>query len=62
MLHLREMGCKVVDWVHLAQIKIHWYAFVNMIIVIVLNVSYTYFIFGEKLLQSFFVLFFLQAE
>ena len=43
MLHLREMGCKVVDWVHLAQIKIHWYAFVNMIIVIVLNVSYTYF-------------------
>jgi hypothetical protein len=39
------MGCKVMDWVYLMQIKIQWYAFVNMIIVIGLNVWYTYFIF-----------------
>jgi hypothetical protein len=30
-MYLREIGLKVVDWIHLAQDRDSWRAFVNMV-------------------------------
>jgi hypothetical protein len=30
-MYLKEIGCEGVDWIHLAQDKDKWWAFVNMV-------------------------------
>jgi hypothetical protein len=31
-MDLREIGCEIVDWIHMAQDRGHWRALVNMVI------------------------------
>jgi len=33
-MDLREIGCEIVDWIHLAQDSDHWRALVNMVMTI----------------------------
>jgi hypothetical protein len=30
-IHLKKFGCEDVDWVHLTQDRVKWYALVNMV-------------------------------
>jgi hypothetical protein len=29
-MNLRELGCEVVDWIHLGQVRDQWWAVVNI--------------------------------
>jgi hypothetical protein len=31
-INLRETGCKDVDWIHLAQVRVKWWCLVNSVI------------------------------
>jgi len=31
-MNLKETGCRVVDWIHVAQYTVQWRGFVNMVI------------------------------
>jgi hypothetical protein len=31
IIDLKEIGCEGVDWIHLAQVRDHWWAFINTV-------------------------------